>query len=87
MKTSICFCLTILSFPVLSSMAMAQPPDLIVHNGKIATVDDKFTLVEAIAVRGERIVAVGENADLLKLAGPATKLLDVGGKTVIPRPV
>ena len=68
-------------------MAMAQPPDLIVHNGKIATVDDKFTLVEAIAVRGERIVAVGENADLLKLAGPATKLLDVGGKTVIPRPV
>ncbi len=84
MKTSICFCLTILSFPVLSSMAMAQPPDLIVHNGKIATVDDKFTLVEAIAVRGERIVAVGKNADLLKLAGPATKLLDVGGKTVIP---
>ena len=84
MKNSICFFLTILSFAVVSSTAMAQPPDLIVHNGKIATVDDKFTLVDAIAVRGERIVAVGKNAELLKLAGPATRLLDVGGKTVIP---
>ncbi|MEI8379183.1 MAG: amidohydrolase [Planctomycetota bacterium] len=84
MKNLTCFCLTILSFAVVSSTAMAQPPDLIVHNGKIATVDDKFTLAEAIAVRGERIVAVGKNAELLKLAGPATRLLDVGGKTVIP---
>lgn len=84
MKNSICYCSMILSFAVATSTASAQPPDLIVHNGKIATVDDKFTLAEAIAVRGERIVAVGKNADLLKLAGPATRLLDVGGKTVIP---
>lgn len=84
MKNSICFRLTILSFAIAISTTSAQPPDLIVHNGKIATVDDKFTLVEAIAVRGERIVAAGKNAELLKLAGPATRLLDVGGKTVIP---
>ena len=84
MKSSIRLCLAILSLITMRSTVDAQPPDLIVHNGKIATVDDKFTLVEAIAVRGERIVAVGKNADLLKLAGPATKLLDVGGKTVIP---
>ena len=84
MKSSIRLCSAILSLIIMRSTADAQPPNLIVHNGKIATVDDKFTLVEAIAVRGERIVAVGKNADLLKLAGPATKLLDVGGKTVIP---
>ncbi len=84
MKSSIRLCSAILSLIIMRSTADAQPPNLIVHNGKIATVDDKFTLVEAIAVRGERIVAVGTNADLLKLAGPATKLLDVGGKTVIP---
>ena len=64
--------------------ATAQPPDLIVHHGKIATVDDKFSLVEALAVRGERIVALGRNDDIVKLAGPQTKLVDLQGRTVIP---
>ena len=62
----------------------AQPPDLIVHHGKIATVDDKFSVVEALAVRGDRIVAVGSDDDIVKLAGPDTKLVDLHGRTVIP---
>ncbi len=72
----------LLGMPV--SHLAAQPPDLIVHHGKIATVDDKFSVVEALAVRGDRVVAVGKNDDVLKLAGRETKLVDLRGRTVIP---
>ena len=41
----------------------AQPADLIVHNAKVVTVDAKFTVVEAVAVRGGKIAAVGTSAD------------------------
>ena len=40
----------------------APPPDIILHHGKIVTVNDSFRLAEAMAVRGDRIVAVGDNA-------------------------
>jgi predicted amidohydrolase YtcJ len=73
-------CLSMAPLPPLA----AQPPDLIVHHGKIATVDAKFTVVEALAVRGERIIAVGSDDDVVKLAGPDTKLIDLHGLTVIP---
>ena len=66
------------------SPVVAQPPDLIVHHGKIATVDDKFSLVEALAIRGDRILATGKDDDIVKLAGPKTKLVDLQGRTVIP---
>lgn len=67
-----------------ASRSSAQPPDLIIHHGKIATVDDKFSLAQALAVRGERIVAVGTNDAVLKLAGPETKQINLEGRTVIP---
>ena len=62
----------------------ADPADLIVHHAKAVTVDPQFRIVEAIAVSGERIVAVGNNADILKLAGPKTKVIDLEGRTVLP---
>ena len=63
-----------------------QPPaaDLVLTNGKIITVDGRFTIAQAIAVRGDRFVAVGSNADINKLAGPNTRRIDLGGKAVIP---
>ena len=64
--------------------AAAEPPDLIVHGGKIVTIDAKFSLAEAIAVKGDRIQAVGSNDDVLRLAGPQTKRVDLKGRTVIP---
>ncbi len=64
--------------------ALAQSPDLIVYHGKIVTVDGKSSIAEAMAVRGERIVAVGTNEDVAKLAGPETKLIDLQRRTVIP---
>lgn len=76
--------LAMLGGTVVPTLVTAQPPDLIVHHGKIVTVDPQFSLAEALAVRGDRLVAVGKNADLLKLAGTDTKLVDLGGRTVIP---
>lgn len=64
--------------------AAAEPPDLIVHHGKVVTVDPQFRIAQAFAVRAGRITAVGSNAEMLQLAGPETKSIDAGGKTVIP---
>ena len=84
MRIAIWSCVaTCLLTPFAAPLA-AQPPDLIIHHGKIATVDDKFSIVEAMAIRGDRIQAVGSNAEILKLSGPATKLVDLQGQTVIP---
>lgn len=64
--------------------AFAQSPDTILLNGKIVTVDPQFSTREALAIRGGRIVASGSSADVRKLAGPTTRLIDLGGRTVVP---
>jgi predicted amidohydrolase YtcJ len=58
--------------------------DLILFNGKILTVDKNFTVAEALAIKNEKFIAVGSNAEITKLAGSSTKRLDLKGKTVIP---
>ncbi|MEX2454169.1 MAG: amidohydrolase family protein, partial [Rhodospirillaceae bacterium] len=58
--------------------------DLIVTNGRIVTVDPTDRIAEAVAARGERIVAVGGAAEIAALGGPATETVDAGGRTVIP---
>ncbi len=72
-----------LLFSVGNVGAQSTPPDQILVNGKVVTVDDAFSIAEAIAVRGNRIVAVGSNAEIRRLAGSGTKVVDVSGKTVI----
>ncbi len=64
--------------------AIAQAPDLIVHHAKLVTVNAQFRIAEAMAIRGERIIAVGDNAEVLRLAEATTGLLDLQGKTVLP---
>jgi hypothetical protein len=68
----------------VSLHAQQTPADLVLTNGKIITVDGKFTIAQAVAVRGDRLIAVGSNADINKLAGPNTRRVDLGGKAVIP---
>lgn len=58
--------------------------DRIIKNGKIWTVNTKQPEAEALAIRGERIVAVGSDADILKLAGPQTKVHDLQQRRVVP---
>ena len=67
-----------------SAAATAQTADLVLVNGKIVTVDDRFSIAQALAIRGQRIVAVGTNADVEKLKGPQTRTMDLAGRTVIP---
>jgi predicted amidohydrolase YtcJ len=61
-----------------------QAPDLILHHGKIVTVDDRFSIREAVAVRDGRILRVGSNAAVLRTKGPRTRLVDLRGRTVLP---
>jgi hypothetical protein len=58
--------------------------DLILLNGKIFTSDSAHPYVEALAIRGERIVATGNAERVRMLAGPKTRLIDLGGRVVIP---
>lgn len=62
----------------------ADPADLIIINGKILTVDPDFTVCEALAVRGDRIMAVGSNKKIGKLQGSRSRIIDAGGRTVVP---
>jgi hypothetical protein len=68
------------------SLLSAQAPqsDVIFSNGKIITVDERFTIAQAVAVKGDRIVAVGSDAEIARLAGPATRRIDLRGRAVIP---
>jgi len=62
----------------------AGSPDLVLYNGKIITVDDDFSIAQAVAVKGDRIIAVGTNGDVRKLASSSTRSIDLNGKTVLP---
>lgn len=60
--------------PLTVILPAQQPaPDLILANGKIITVDERFTLAQSVAIRGDRIVAVGTDADVARLASPVTR--------------
>jgi predicted amidohydrolase YtcJ len=59
-------------------------PDTILFNGKVVTVDGRFSIAQALAIKGDRIVAVGSNADLKRLKGTKTQRVDLKGKTLIP---
>jgi predicted amidohydrolase YtcJ len=60
-----------------------QPPDLILLNGQIFTSDASHLYVQALAIRGERILATGDSAKIKALAGPQTRQIDLAGRTVI----
>ncbi len=64
--------------------ARAQPPDLVLLDGKVVTVDAESSLHEALAVRDGTILALGSTAEIRRLAGPATRVVELGGRTVIP---
>lgn len=82
-----CVCLAVGSLHSQTSPALPMPqgvPDAIFFNGKIVTVDKAFSIQQAFAVLGEQFLAVRSNAEVRKLAGPKTRLVDLKGMTVIP---
>jgi predicted amidohydrolase YtcJ len=70
----------------LAAIAHAQQPpaDIVLTNAKVITVDDRFTIAQAVAIRGSRIVAVGTNQEIARLAGPGTRRIDARGRAVMP---
>jgi predicted amidohydrolase YtcJ len=61
---------------------VAEPPDTILVNAKLVVYDGPPA--QALAVRDGRIAAIGDTRDIRAMAGPATRVIDVGGRTVIP---
>ena len=59
-------------------------PDLVLFNGKVITVDRSFSIHEAVAIIGDRIMAVGNDDQMKTVAGPATRMIDLKGRAVIP---
>ncbi len=79
--------LALFGVSLVASAAAAQrtaPPDIVLLNGTVLTVDAADRVAEAIAVRGNRIVAVGTSAEIAQLAGPRTQRIDLAGRTVTP---
>lgn len=68
----------------IGAAVAADPAEIILVNGKIATVDNRFSMVQALAIKDRRITATGSNDAIRKHAGPATRVIDLGGRTVIP---
>jgi predicted amidohydrolase YtcJ len=64
--------------------AQTSAPDLILVNAKIYTVEPAFSTAEAAAITNGRFTSVGSSAQIRRLAAPKTRILDLGGKTVIP---
>ncbi len=61
-----------------------DPADLVLHNGKIATVDTARPSAQALAVRGDRIVALGTDEEINRYVGEKTQVIDLGGKLAVP---
>ncbi|HMI52346.1 MAG TPA: amidohydrolase [Candidatus Saccharimonadales bacterium] len=61
-----------------------EKPSLLLHNGNIVTVNDQEPRAQALAIARGKIIGVGSDADILNLAGPGVKKIDLGRKTVLP---
>jgi len=75
---------SLLSVTLAAGVSAAEPADLILTGGAIVTVDDQFSVAEAIAVRGDRIVQVGTAEEIAKLQSEETDVVELDGKMVVP---
>ena len=64
--------------------AAGNAPDTVITNGKVFTANPEQPWAQAIAIRGERIVAVGDTAAIAALAGSDTRRIDAGGRAIVP---
>jgi len=80
------FCFSVIISILFNSACKkaVEPADLILMNGKIVTVDEALPQAEALAVRGDKIVAIGRNKDIQRFQGERTQVIDLAGKLAIP---
>ncbi len=81
MRTTVALVAALCGF---SPMALAQTADTIYFGGPIITINDAAPSAEAVAVKDGKILAVGAKDEVLKSKGDETKLIDLGGKTMLP---
>lgn len=85
MKQMIPFFLTmVLLFTNALPSQEQKTADLVIMNGKVITVDDHFSLAEAVAVKKDRILEVGNTGEIERLIGPDTRIIRLKGETVLP---
>jgi predicted amidohydrolase YtcJ len=84
MKLPVFLLITIISLPVASAQAQKEIADVIIVNANIFTANDAQPHAEAIAIKGDRILAVGASQEITSLAGPKTKRTDAAGRVIIP---
>ena len=85
MNSRICtFSLALNIILLFGGSAWAEEADLILHHGKVAAVDPSFSIQQAIAMRAGHILQVGRDAQILKLRGKKTEVVDLHGKMVLP---
>ncbi|TWR26319.1 amidohydrolase [Mucilaginibacter pallidiroseus] len=82
MKPSLITIILFLAFT--SGLYAQQKADLIITNGKFITLDDQHPAAEAIAITGNKIVAVGNNQQILRFKRAGSQMIDAKGKTVVP---
>ena len=76
-----------LALPLLGSLngqGVVYYADHVLHNGKVLTVDDEFTITQGVAIRDGKLVEVGSNQEVLRHAGPETTVIDLQGRTMMP---
>ena len=77
--------LILMTFTIIAiSCGRPSPADLVLRGGKVATVDENFSIHEAVAVRGDKIIFVGSNKEVEKYILPSTDIIDCSGKLVLP---
>ncbi|MEO7040978.1 MAG: amidohydrolase, partial [Gemmatimonadaceae bacterium] len=64
--------------------SVVTPADLVLRNGKVVTMDSTTPQGQAVAITGDKITAVGSDADIQRYVGPATKVIDLDGHLAIP---
>jgi imidazolonepropionase-like amidohydrolase len=74
----------IVASTLCAAPAAAETADRVLFNGKVLTVDKDFSTREAIAIANGKVLATGSSAEMTKLADASTKMIDLGGRTVIP---
>jgi predicted amidohydrolase YtcJ len=76
--------LMLLALGLSAGLALAQPADLVLRNGKIVTLEQNAPEAQGLAARGGKIVAVGSNQAVDALVGPSTRVIDLQGRLAIP---
>jgi len=83
-RTVMALCLSLLASCSNEAPLKSDAPDMILINGRVSTMDSNESIVEAIAIHGETIVATGLSMDIRALAGADTEVIDLNGRTVTP---